>query len=90
MRQVEGTPNMLDPSSWKTSRQRQGDSVQGRAEKLLCMDLEEAMNLIGETQVDRHPSPGAREDGWPGGTLFGKVNYNEYSDQLEFVVNEIG
>jgi replication factor A1 len=61
-----------------------------RAESLLGMDLEEVMNLIGESQDESAPAKAAREKiVGKQITLIGRVNYNDFSDQLEFIVEEI-
>jgi replication factor A1 len=60
------------------------------AERVLGLDMEEAMNLIGETQDENAPLKQARERiVGTAVTLIGRVNYNEYSDQLELIINEV-
>ena len=60
------------------------------AEKIIGFDVDEAMNLIGESQDEKAPLTKAR-DTIVGKkiSLIGKVNYNDFSDQLEFIVNEV-
>jgi len=89
---VDGNPNMLASIVVEDeSGNIRAVAFKQNAEKLLGMDAEEAMNLIGETQDEKAPLQQAREKIVGNQiTLLGRVNYNEYSDQLEFMVNEIG
>lgn len=65
-------------------------SFKDNAEKLLGLDVEETMNLIGETQDETAPLKHARESlVGKSVSLVGRVKYNDYSDQLEFLVDEI-
>ncbi|MBN2250567.1 MAG: hypothetical protein JW724_00650 [Candidatus Altiarchaeota archaeon] len=59
------------------------------AEKILGMDVEEVMNIIGETQDELEPLRQVR-DGLINKTLtlLGRVRYSDFSDQLEFMVEE--
>lgn len=87
----EGAPNMLASVIVEDdSGNIRAIAFKDKAEKLFGTDLEEAMNLIGETQDEAAPVAQAREK-MVGRkvTLLGKVSYNEYSDQLEFMVSEI-
>jgi len=60
------------------------------AEKVLGMDLEEVMNIIGETQDEQEPVRRVKESLINKKvTLLGRVKYSEFSDQLEFIVDEV-
>ena len=63
-------------------------SFRETAEKILGMDIEEVMNMIGETQDEGAPIKQAKEilldKGVP---LIGSVRYSDFSDQLEFIVD---
>ena len=60
------------------------------AERILGMDLEEVMNVIGETQDEQEPLRKAKESlGDRSVTVTGRVKYSEFSDQLEFIVDEV-
>ena len=60
------------------------------AEKIIGMDTDTAMNLIGETQQENAPIEKAKKDMiGKNVVLMGKVNYNDYSDQLEFLIGEM-
>ncbi|MFH1055176.1 MAG: OB-fold nucleic acid binding domain-containing protein [Candidatus Altiarchaeota archaeon] len=88
---IEGTPNMMVSVVVEDDTGNiRAIAFKDKAERILGMDLEEAMNIIGETQDEKAPIAQARER-ITGNmiTLLGKANYNEYSDQLEFMVNEI-
>ncbi|HIE33592.1 MAG TPA: hypothetical protein EYP86_00425 [Candidatus Altiarchaeales archaeon] len=65
-------------------------SFRENAEKILDMDVEEAMNLIGETQNEFAPLEQARNiliDKKI--SVIGRVRYNEFSDQMEFIVDNV-
>lgn len=65
-------------------------AFKNNAEKILGMDLEEVMNVIGETQDESAPLNQARERiAGKNISLVGRVKYNEFSDQLEFIVNDV-
>lgn len=60
------------------------------AEKILGVDVEGAMNLIGETQDELAPLTKAKEKMLNKEVLFiGRVKYNDFSDQLELIVDEV-
>jgi len=60
------------------------------AEKLAGMDVEEAMNLIGERQDEGAPAKQVKEKVLNKQvSLVGRVNYNKYGDQLEFMVDSM-
>lgn len=60
------------------------------AEKILGLDAEEVMNVIGETQDEQAPLKEAlKKLGDKNVKLFGRAKYNDFSDQLEFVVDEL-
>jgi len=60
------------------------------AEKLAGMDVEEAMNLIGESQDEGAPAKQVKEKILNKQvSLVGRVNYNKYGDQLEFMVDSV-
>jgi replication factor A1 len=60
------------------------------AEKILGLDMEEVMNIIGETQDEAEPVRQVKE-ALIGKqiTLTGRVKYSDYSDQLEYIVEEV-
>jgi replication factor A1 len=60
------------------------------AEKVLGLDMEEVMNIIGETQDEMEPIRQVKEGliGKPI-ALTGRVKYSDFSDQLEFIVEEV-
>ena len=54
------------------------------------MDVEEVMNLIGETGDESAPITEARERLLNQETaLVGRVRYSDFSDQLEFIVEDV-
>jgi len=60
------------------------------AEKILGFNIEAAMNVIGQTADDTAPLKSAKENLMGSQlTLTGRVKYNDYSDQIEFLVDEI-
>jgi len=60
------------------------------AEKILGLDAESAMNLIGETQDETAPLKEAKKKLKKTPlTLLGRARYNDFSDQLEFIVDEL-
>ena len=61
------------------------------AEKILGMELEEILNEIGEAQDEFAPLRSAEEKGLINSelNLIGRVRYNEYRDQLEFMVEQV-
>ena len=60
------------------------------AEKVLGMDLEEVMNIIGETQDELEPVRQVKDRLLEKAiSLIGRVHYSEFSDQLEFMVEEV-
>ncbi|MBD3262256.1 MAG: hypothetical protein GF334_11440, partial [Candidatus Altiarchaeales archaeon] len=60
------------------------------AEKLISLDAEEAMNLIGETQDEAAPLEHAREKLLKKEiTVTGNTRYNDYNDTLEVIANQI-
>jgi len=60
------------------------------AEKVLGMDVGSVMNLIGETQDESAPLKKAKES-VPGKqfSFVGRMKYNEFSDQLELIVDDV-
>jgi len=88
---VEATPNMrVSIVVEDDSGNVRAVAFRDKAERILGTDTEEAMNLIGETQDEMAPIAQARERIIGSqAALTGRVNYNEYSDQLEFMVNDI-
>ena len=61
------------------------------AEKLAGMDVEEAMNVMGELQDESAPARQIKEKLLNREvSLSGRVKYNEYGDQLEFIVDSVG
>lgn len=65
-------------------------SFRDNAEKILGLDVEEVMNLIGETQDEFAPVANVK-DNIIGEKIAvtGRVKYNEFSDQLEFIADEV-
>ncbi len=60
------------------------------AERILGMNMEEVMNIIGETQDEQEPLRKAKESlGGKEVIVVGRVKYSEFSDQLEFIVDEV-
>ena len=88
---VEASPNMLASVIIEDSSANiRAVAFRDKAEAILGLDLEEAMNLIGESQDEKAPIENAREK--IVGTdisLIGRVNYNDFSDQLEFIVEDV-
>lgn len=65
-------------------------SFKENAEKILDMDAEEVMNLIGETQDESAPLKGAKDRLINNKiSLVGRAKYSEFSDQLEFIVDDV-
>ena len=65
-------------------------AFRNNAEQLLGMDVEEVMNLIGETEDEFAPIRQAKESLADIPVSFtGRVNYNDFSDQLEFIVDSV-
>jgi len=60
------------------------------AERILGMDMEQVTNIIGETQDEAAPLRKAKESlGDKSVIMIGRVKYSEFSDQLEFIVDEV-
>ncbi len=60
------------------------------AEKILGMDIEEVMNLIGKTQDEYAPVKEAKDELLNKDvSLSGRVRYNNFSDRLEFIVEGV-
>ncbi|HDI72878.1 MAG TPA: hypothetical protein ENF58_01960, partial [Candidatus Altiarchaeales archaeon] len=60
------------------------------AERILGIDIEEAMNIIGETQDEFAPLRQLKDDLIDKEiSLLGRVRYSNFSDQLEFIVDEV-
>ena len=60
------------------------------AEKIIGMDIEEIMNLIGETGDEQEPVKRMKESlGEKPVSLVGRVRYSDFSDQLEFIVEDV-
>lgn len=65
-------------------------SFKENAERILGIDIEEAMNIIGETQDEFAPLRQLRNDLMDKEiSLMGRVRYSDFSDQLEFIVDEV-
>lgn len=65
-------------------------AFKSNAEKLLDIDIEEVMNMIGETQDESQPIKEAKERLINQQIkLIGRVRYSDFSDQLEFIVDEV-
>jgi hypothetical protein len=88
---VEPKPNMLLAVVVEdTSGNIKAVGFRENAEKLMGFDVEEAMNMIGESQDEKVALQKAR-DNLVGReiSLIGRVNYNSFSDQLEFIISEV-
>jgi len=60
------------------------------AEKIIGMDVEEIMNLIGETGDETAPAKKLKESLVEKKiSLVGRVRYSDFSDQLEFIVEDV-
>ena len=60
------------------------------AEKILGLDLEEVMNIIGETQDETAPIKKVKDSLINTEiSLVGRVKYSDFSDQLEFLVTNV-
>lgn len=65
-------------------------SFRENAEKILGTDIEETMNIIGETQDEFAPLKQAKDELIEKNlSLLGRVRYSDFSDQLEFIVDEV-
>lgn len=65
-------------------------SFREQAEKILGMDLESIMNVIGETQDELGPIKQLKDSIINTKiSLVGRVRYSNFSDQLEFLVTEV-
>ena len=89
--EVEPVPNMVFSF---TLEDKTGSirvvSFRENAEKILDMDVEEVMNLIGETQDESAPLEQARDRLIDKKiSVIGRVRYNEFSDQMEFIVDNV-
>ncbi|MBU0761699.1 MAG: hypothetical protein KKD39_01625 [Candidatus Altiarchaeota archaeon] len=88
---IEAQPNMLASIvvEDKTGNIR-AVAFKENAEKIMGFDVDDAMNIIGEAQDEKAPLQKAKEEVIGKEiTLIGRVNYNDFSDQLEFIVNEV-
>jgi len=87
----EGTTNMMVSVIVEDETGNiRATAFKDKAEQILGLDMEEAMNLIGETQDEVAPLRRAAEKlVGSKATFLGRVSYNEYSDQLEFMVGEV-
>ena len=88
---VEPTPNLkISLSVEDETGSIRAVAFKESAEKILGLDMEEVMNIIGETQDEAEPIRQVR-DGLIGKpiTLTGRVKYSDYSDQLEYIVEEV-
>jgi replication factor A1 len=87
----EGQPNMIA----SVILEDEGGNVRAiafkeNASKILGMSLEEVMESINEAEDDKAPVEKAREKIIGKKVkLIGRVNYNNYSDQIEFIIQEI-
>ncbi|MFH1403924.1 MAG: OB-fold nucleic acid binding domain-containing protein [Candidatus Altiarchaeota archaeon] len=88
---VDSTPNMLASVILEDSTANiRAVAFKEKAEGILGMDLEEAMNHIGEAQDESAPVKVARQKiVGKKISLIGHVNYNDFSDQLEFIVDDL-
>ncbi len=88
---VEPTPNLkISLSVEDETGSIRAVAFKESAEKILGLDMEEVMNIIGETQDEAEPIRQVREGliGKPI-TLTGRVKYSDYSDQLEYLIEEV-
>jgi replication factor A1 len=89
--EVDPVPNMvLTLTLEDDSGSIRAIAFKSNAEKILDLDVEEAMNMIGETQDESLPIRDAKERLLNQKiTLIGRVRYSDFSDQLEFIVDEV-
>ncbi len=60
------------------------------AEKLIKMTVEEVMQCIGESQDESQPLRDARDSiGGHEVTLRGRANYNNFTEKLEFIIDDV-
>lgn len=65
-------------------------SFREEAEKILGIDIEEVMNMIGETQDELAPIKKLKEEILNTEiSLIGRVRYSTFSDRLEFLVSRV-
>jgi len=88
---VDPTPNLVVSAVLEDgSGTIRGVFFRDNAEKILGLDAEAAMNLIGETQDEAAPVAEAKKKlTKKAADLLGRARYNEFSDQLEFIVDEL-
>ncbi len=88
---VEPVPNlMLSFTVEDDTGSIRAISFRENAESILGMDVEEAMNLIGETQDEFAPINEMKKSIIGQNiSLVGRVRYSDFSDQLEFIVDEV-
>ncbi len=88
--EVDPVPNMvLSLTMEDDTGSIRAIAFKDNAEKILDMDVEEVMNLIGETQDEFRPITDAKEDIIDQSiTLIGRVKYSDFSDRLEFIIDE--
>ncbi len=88
---ITPTPNMITSFTVedKTGSIR-AVAFRQNAQKLLGTDVGEVMNLIGETQDEMAPVEKAKEKMLNKKiSLVGNVRFNDFSEQLEFLVDEV-
>jgi len=88
---VEPTPNLkISLSIEDETGSIRAVAFKVDAEKILGLDMEEVMNIIGETQDETEPIRQVK-DNLIGKeiALVGRVKYSEFSDQLEFLVEDV-
>lgn len=88
---VEGTPNMIVSTLIEDETGIiRAVAFKESAEKILGFELEEALNIAGEEGDENAPLKKALEKRKGKDVqVIGRVNYNDFSDQLEFVVSEV-
>jgi len=87
---IDPDPNMIVSMTIEDSTGNiRAVAFKENAEKILGIDIEEAMNLIGELGDEKAPIKQNKEKVINSKvSLVGRVRYNDYSDQLEFIVDE--
>ncbi|MEA3254388.1 MAG: OB-fold nucleic acid binding domain-containing protein, partial [Candidatus Altiarchaeota archaeon] len=89
---VEPSPNLVISVTVEdeTGSSIKAVSFRENAEKIMEVDIEEVMNIIGETQDELAPLTQMKDDLIDKKvSLLGRVRYSDYSDQLEFIVDEV-
>ncbi|MFH1721365.1 MAG: OB-fold nucleic acid binding domain-containing protein [Candidatus Altiarchaeota archaeon] len=88
---IDPTPNLILSMVFEDSTGNiRVVAFRENAEKVIGMDAEEAFNLIAETQDEQAPVRESAERLMGQKVSFvGHVRYNDFSDQLEFLVDDV-